>query len=298
MKILIADDDPVSRRLLEATLIRLEHEVVAVSNGTDAIAALVAPDGPRLAVLDWMMPGADGLAVCRAVRQRTAPYAYLILLTARDRREDLMAGLAAEADDFLTKPLDIVELQARLRSGERVLRLQEGLLAAQEALRRRATHDDLTGLWNRGMILDRLAQELSRARREGTSVGVAMADLDHFKQINDTYGHAAGDAVLRHASQRMRDTLRVHDCLGRYGGEEFLIVAPNCTGSALETVAERSRAAVESEPVVIGASTIAVTVSVGIASTLGTNYDETALMRAADAALYEAKARGRNRVAA
>lgn len=298
MKILIADDDPVSRRLLEATLIRLGHEVAAVANGTDAILALSAPEAPRLAVLDWMMPGADGLAVCRAIRQRTGPYIYLILLTARDRREDLVEGLHAEADDFLTKPLDIVELKARLRSGERVLRLQEGLLAAQEELRRRATHDDLTGLWNRGMILERLTHELGRARRERTAVAVAMADLDHFKHINDTYGHAAGDAVLRYAASRLRETLRDRDCLGRYGGEEFLIVVPNCGASGAMDTAERSRVAVAESSVAFGASTIPVTVSVGVASTDAVGYDEAALMRAADAALYEAKARGRNRVAA
>ena len=298
MKILIADDDPVSRRLLEATLARLGHEVVAVANGTDAIAAIVAPDGPRLAVLDWMMPGADGLAVCRAVRQRTAPYVYLILLTARDRREDLVAGLDAEADDFLTKPLDIVELKARLRSGERVLHLQEGLLAAQEALRRRATHDDLTGLWNRGMILERLTHELARARRDRTSVAVAMADLDHFKHINDSHGHAAGDAVLRHAARCLRDTLQDRDCLGRYGGEEFLIVVSNCGAAEAIETAERIRAAVADSAVLFGTSKIPVTVSVGVSATDKVGYDEAALMRAADAALYEAKAHGRNRVAA
>lgn len=297
MKVLIADDDPVSRRLLEATLVRLDHDVVAVSNGTDAIAALTPGDGPRLAVLDWMMPGADGLAVCRALRQRQGPYVYLILLTARDRREDLVAGLDAEADDFLTKPLDVVELRARLRSGERVIQLQAGLLEAQEELRRRATHDDLTGLWNRGTILDRLEQELGRAKRQRKAVGVAMADLDNFKQINDTHGHAAGDAVLRHASQRMREAI-LHDNLGRYGGEEFLLVLSDCDAARIVSVADRCRAAVARDPATFGSSSIPITVSVGVASTQLVGYDEAALMRAADAALYEAKAQGRNRVAA
>lgn len=297
MKVLIADDDPVSRRLLEATLARLDHDVVAVSNGTDAIAALTPADGPRLAVLDWMMPGADGLAVCHAIRKRQGPYVYIILLTARDRREDLVAGLDAEADDFLTKPLDVVELRARLRSGERVIQLQAGLLEAQEELRRRATHDDLTGLWNRGTILDRLEQELGRAKRQRTAVGVAMADLDNFKRINDTLGHAAGDAVLRHVSARMREAFD-HDTLARYGGEEFLLVLPNCDVEGIMTVADRCRAAVAHDPVTFGPSTIPVTVSVGVASTQIVGYDMAALMRAADAALYGAKAQGRNRVAA
>jgi diguanylate cyclase (GGDEF)-like protein len=179
-----------------------------------------------------------------------------------------------------------------------VLRLQEGLLAAQEALRRRATHDDLTGLWNRGMILERLTHEVSRARREHTPLSVAMADLDHFKQINDTHGHAAGDAVLRYAAHRLRDTLRDYDCLGRYGGEEFLLVVPKCDAAAAIDTAERLRAAVAVACVPFGSSSIPVTVSVGVASTDAVGYDEAALMRAADAALYEAKAGGRNRVAA
>jgi diguanylate cyclase (GGDEF)-like protein len=265
-----------------------------VSNGTDAIAALVAADGPRLAVLDWMMPGADGLAVCRAVRERTAPYAYLILLTARDRREDLMAGLAAEADDFLTKPLDIVELQARLRSGERVLRLQEGLLAAQEALQRRATHDDLTGLWNRGMILDRLAQELSRARREGTSVGVAMADLDHFKQINDTYGHAAGDDILRAVADALRGCVRGTDVVCRVGGEEFLVILPSQTAQEAEVCGHRCRQAVADRRVDVGGIEMGVTVSVGAATRRAGIGQCADLLKEADDALYVAKQSGRN----
>ncbi len=296
MRILIADDDPVSRRLLEATLDRLGHAVVSVANGMDAIAALLAPDGPRLAVLDWMMPGADGLAVCRAVRHRPGPYVYIILLTSHNRREDLVAGLDAEADDFLTKPLDIVELRARLRSGERVIQLQEGLMEAQAALERLAAHDDLTGLWNRRMILDRLEKEVHRASRTSTHVGVAMIDLDHFKEINDTHGHAAGDVVLRQAADRMRTMLRDYDYLGRYGGEEFLMVVSNSEAAALAGVIERCRRAIAEQPVTIGDRRIAMTISVGLASTTTTGYDEVALLHAADAALYEAKAGGRNRV--
>jgi two-component system cell cycle response regulator len=297
MRILIADDDPVSRRLLEATLARLGHQVVSVADGTAATAALLSPDGPRLAVLDWMMPGADGLAVCRAVRHHQGPYVYIILLTSHNRREDLVAGLDAEADDFLTKPLDVVELRARLRSGERVIGLQEGLLEAQEALRRLAAHDDLTGLWNRRMILERLETELHRAERESTHVSVAMVDLDHFKAINDTYGHAAGDVVLRHAADRMRTILRDYDYLGRYGGEEFLMVVSRSEGATPTEVAERCRRAVAERPATIGDRRVAVTVSVGVASTRVVGYDELALIQAADAAMYQAKVEGRNRVA-
>jgi two-component system cell cycle response regulator len=296
MRILIADDDPVSRRLLEATLSRLGHEVVSVANGTDAIEQLARPDGPRLAVLDWMMPGADGLAVCRAVRQRPGPYVYAILLTSHNRREDLVVGLDAEADDFLTKPLDVVELRARVRSGERVIALQEGLLEAQATLQRLARFDELTGLCNRRTILESLAEAVDRARRDRGHLGVAMADLDHFKTINDTYGHAGGDEVLRRVAKRIATVLGSDDTVGRYGGEEFLVVVPEADAARVGRVAERCRLAVADMSVPVADTVVRPTVSVGLASSRLLGYDEDALIQAADAALYQAKADGRNRV--
>ena len=241
MRILIADDDQLSRRVLEAALKRFGHQPLIVTNGTDATEELLRPDGPRLAILDWDMPGADGLAVCRAVRQRAHPYVYVVLLTARDRREDMLVALEADVDDFLTKPLDVGELQARLRSGERLLALQENLLRAQEALRYQATHDHLTGLWNRVMVLEQLGVEITRAKQ---TVAVMLADLDHFKQVNDTYGHPAGDAILCEAAVRLRHALRAYDSIGRYGGEEFLIVLPGCDTESAVVVAERARVGV------------------------------------------------------
>ena len=296
MKILIADDDVVSRRLLESTLTRLGHSVDAVSDGTAAITALTDAAGPRLAILDWMMPGADGLAVCRAVRNREAPYVYIILLTARDRREDLVEALDAEVDDFLTKPFDKVELRARLRSGERVLAVQERLLQTQEALRIEATHDRLTGLWNRGMILDQVERELSRARREDGSLAVVLADLDHFKRVNDTYGHVVGDAVLVQAAERMRAELRAYDAIGRYGGEEFLVLLPGADTRTAKHVAERARQALAATPIVFADFRLDVTASLGVAATSAPHADSSALIQSADASLYRAKAHGRNRV--
>jgi two-component system cell cycle response regulator len=295
MKILIADDEPVSQRLLEGTLEKLGHEVLAVEDGTQAVTALMAPDGPRLAILDWMMPGCDGLAVCREVRKRAAPYTYVILLTSRDRRSDMVEALDAEVDDFLTKPYDAVELRARLRSGERVLLLQETLLLAQEALRHEATHDRLTGLWNRAQIFDHLKREARRTEREKTSLAVLLADLDHFKQINDTYGHGVGDAVLHQAGQRMRSVLRDYETIGRYGGEEFLIVLSKADMAVGRQVAERIRCAVGNSPILHNTTAVDVKVSVGLASTLA-GFDPAALVHAADSALYRAK-HGRNTVA-
>jgi diguanylate cyclase (GGDEF)-like protein len=295
MKILIADDEPVSRRLLEGTLKKLGHDVLAVEDGTQAVATLMASDGPRLAILDWMMPGSDGLAVCREVRKRAAPYTYVILLTSRDRRSDMVEALDAEVDDFLTKPYDAVELRARLRSGERVLLLQETLLLAQEALRHEATHDRLTGLWNRARIFDHLKREARRSEREKTSLAVLLADLDHFKQINDTYGHGVGDTVLHEAGQRMRSVLRDYETIGRYGGEEFLIVLSKADMAVGRQVAERLRGAVGNTPILHNTIAVNVKVSVGLASTMA-GFDPTALVHAADSALYRAKQQGRNRV--
>ncbi len=300
MKILIADDEAVSRRLLERTLAGLGHEVTAVGDGLAALAALMSPEGPRIAILDWMMPGATGLEVCRLVRNRPAPYVYILLLTARDRREDVLTGLDAGADDFLTKPFDALELRARLRSGERIVDLQEGLVRAREALREQAIHDSLTGLWNRGMILEQLGHELHRAEREERPLAVAMADLDHFKRVNDEHGHAAGDAVLREAAERIRSTVRDCDFAGRYGGEEFLLVLPGCDGATAALVAERVRRRVADAPVQTGERLIPVTVSVGLASSRprAARLRPEALIQAADEALYRAKTDGRNRVAA
>jgi diguanylate cyclase (GGDEF)-like protein len=296
VRILIADDDPVSRRLLEATLVRLGHEVEAVPDGLEAIEAFRSADSPRLAILDWIMPGADGLAVCRAVRDQGGPYVYVILLTARDRHEDMLAALDAQCDDFLRKPFDSVELRARIRSGERVLDLQQKLLDAQEQLRHDATHDRLTGLWNRSMIVDELEREISRSKREKRTLTILIGDVDHFKDVNDTYGHAAGDEVLRETATRMAGVRRHYDSIGRYGGEEFLLILPGCDLHQAVPVAERVRCTVSAEPVSIGPVKWPLTISVGVASASPSTPDAATLIAAADEALYRAKARGRNRV--
>lgn len=294
MRILIADDDPVARRLLERTLQRLGHDVVTVTEGKTALDALLDPAGPRLAILDWMMPGLDGLAVCRGVRGREAPYVYLILLTARDGGDDVVAGLVAEADDYLTKPFDTRELNARIQSGARILELEAKLLTAEKDLRHEATHDRLTGLWNRGMVLDYLDRTVKRVRRSGEDLTVAIADVDHFKSVNDTYGHDAGDQVLREAARRIRSALRETDVVGRYGGEEFLIVLASLDLAGQLAALDRVGLAVRHTPIDVGRACVNVTLSIGAAPFVTEESDAASLISAADEAMYRAKAQGRN----
>jgi len=298
MLVLIADDETVSRRMLARMLKTNGYEVVAASDGDEAWRILERQDAPRLAILDWEMPGMTGPELCRKLReQNREPYTYVLLLTARTDKQDVVEGMDAGADDYVTKPFEARELQVRLRAGRRILDLQADLVKAREALREQATHDPLTGLWNRYALLDALEREHSRAVREGTPLAVIMVDLDHFKRVNDTYGHQAGDAVLREAAGRMQAGVRSYDLVGRYGGEEFLIVLPGTSGANAVQLAERLRAAVAQEPVGHDLLRIRVTASFGV-STSGPALiaDPRTLIRLADEALYRAKAQGRNRV--
>jgi two-component system, cell cycle response regulator len=297
-RILIAEDDPVSRRLLEAKLVEWGYEVVVARDGDEAWQALQAENAPQLAILDWMMPRRDGVAVCREVRKHKAePYTYLILLTAQAQEGDIVTGMDAGADDYIAKPFKSSELKVRLRAGQRIIELQNDLIAAREALRAQATHDPLTGLWNHEEILRILGLELVRAERERQSVGVIMADFDHFKRINDTYGHLAGDAVLRAAAKTMLSLLRPYDAIGRYGGDEFLVVLPGCDSEHATGLAERLLAGIDSHPVDTAEGTIEVSLSLGIGiSGKETGTAANAVVRAADRALYRAKEKGRDRV--
>lgn len=294
-KILIAEDDPVSQRMLQSFLTKWGYEIIAVSSGTEALRILEGPDAPPLAVLDWMMPGMEGPEICREIRKDPErPYTYVLLLTARTQKEDLLKGLEAGADDYLTKPFDVQELRARLHVGRRILDLQHHLLAATDELRFRASHDMLTGIPNRGTILEAVNRERARQIRDGGSFGVILADLDHFKAVNDTHGHLAGDIVLKEAACRMRACVRSYDSVGRYGGEEFLIVVPTGDGNSTAAVAERVRQAISEKPVMTESGPISVTASLGIAVSIDRDAKE--VLRSADEALYCAKARGRNRV--
>jgi two-component system cell cycle response regulator len=293
MRVLAAEDNPVFQSILKWMLTKWGYEAVLARDGNEALRVLEGPDPPQLAILDWMMPGMDGVEVCRKIRSaRREPYIYLLLLTARTESQDLIEGMDAGADDYLTKPFNAHELRVRLRAGRRILDLQEELLKAREALREQATHDGLTGLWNRTAILEKLADELARAARDANPVSVLMVDLDRFKAVNDTYGHLAGDAVLREAGRRMKAAARRYDSVGRYGGEEFLVVLPGCDAEQAAHQAERLRQILAAEPVLVGAIPLDVTCSIGLACS--SDGLANALIKDADDALYLAKDRGRN----
>jgi two-component system, cell cycle response regulator len=296
MRILVADDEAISRRLLQKTLERAGYEVVAVENGRLAQEELCRADGPRMALLDWEMPEVDGLGVCRAVRShRDKTYVYMVLLTSKETSDDKVEGLRSGADDYLTKPFHPEELKARLRTGQRILHLEDRLVEAREEMRFKATHDALTGLWNRGVITDLLNRELARAQREHKSTALLLCDIDHFKNINDTYGHPVGDEVLREVARRLLASVRSYDFVGRYGGEEFLIVLNNCDPASALGRAEQVRAAIANRELITDRGPIALTMSVGLLRT--TDWGELQAeihLAKVDAALYAAKAAGRN----
>lgn len=297
-KILIADHDPVSQTLLHGLLSSWGFEVVVAADGADAWDYLQSDNGPRLAILDAKIGGVDAVEICRRVRAGDGlHYVYLLLMTDRGPINGLVALLDAGADDYLVRPFHPQELRARVQVGSRIVRLQERLVEVHEKLYEQATRDSLTGLWNRTAATQILDREIARAARAQSSIAVIMADLDRFKQINDAHGHMAGDTVLREAARRMSGILRKYDSIGRYGGEEFLIVVPSCQFHDSLSVVDRLREAVCNHPFPIFGGACEVTCSFGVAwSACQGPIDASRMLREADAALYQAKRGGRNRV--
>lgn len=290
MKILIADDDTTSRLLLGATLKKLGHEITAVDDGLQALACW-RQEQPAVIISDWMMPGLDGLELCRLIRAEPAlHYTYVMLLTSLAGKGRYLDGMQAGADDFINKPFDEELLSARLQVADRIL-------ALHHALRVEATHDRLTGLWNRAAILDCLQQKFGDASTHGTCIGVVLADLDHFKSVNDTHGHAAGDQVLREAARRMRSCMTPGEHVGRYGGEEFLAITIGCDPARVQTLAETMRVAIGAESMASPVGPPHVTASFGVATSRAhPDIGSEILIAAADAALYRAKLAGRDRI--
>ena len=299
MKILIAEDDQVSLRILEKNVAEWGYEIAVAGNGDEALRKLREGD-VRLAVLDWMMPGTNGIEICRFVRQDSGPkYIYIIMLTSRDRRQDIVEGLESGADDYMAKPVNFLELRARIQTGRRVVELEDKLLESNRKLKELASRDNLTSLWNRANVFQFLEQELARARREFRPVSAIMIDVDNFKMINDAHGHLAGDVVLIHVAKRLERGIRPYDKVGRYGGDEMLVVLPGCGLGEAAAIGERLRVSVSGEKIRTPAGDFEVTVTLGCSSSeLVPNATAETLVQASDAALYKGKGLGRNRVVA
>ena len=292
MKILLVEDSYIERRKLGAYLADWGLEHVSVGSGTEAIKLLEGPEPPDLALLDWLLPGLDGIDVLRRIRKLSqGKYVYTVMLTAKSQKKDRQQAMEAGADDYLSKPVDPAELRQRILVGKRILELQQSLRFA-------ATHDFLTNLLNRSEILAALERELSRGGREGKTTTVVLADIDHFKRVNDTLGHATGDEVLKEVARRLKDDLRPYDAVGRYGGEEFLIILPGCSLDAGARRADVIRKLVAKEPVRTEHGDVTTTISMGVAASTPTIRDRAVaeFLHEADVSLYAAKNNGRNRV--
>jgi len=294
MRILIAEDELISRKILAGLLGKFGHKVITASDGNQAWQLMQGPDAPKLAILDWIMPGMDGVEVCRRIRMDADPNPpFIILLTARADEQSIVEGLDAGANDYLTKPYKTEELRARISVGERMLQLQSDLFEAKERLAHEAMHDSLTGVFNRRAILDALSRELIRADRHYSALSVGLCDIDHFKSINDRFGHQVGDDVLQGVVRLLRSNLRTYDLIGRYGGEEFLVIAPSSTADPACALYERLCRSLSASTIPARNEEVRVSVSIGVAATGGhSKMDD--LLAKADAALYKAKAAGRN----
>ncbi|HMQ29111.1 MAG TPA: diguanylate cyclase [Chloroflexaceae bacterium] len=300
MQIAIADDDAMTRRLLRALLTAAGHEVLEAGDG-EAAWALLQREGVSLLITDWQMPRLDGPGLIRRIRTADLPgYIYTILLTSRDSKTDTVAGLEGGADDYLTKPFHAEELRARVAIGARILALEASLREARDGYAYQASHDPLTGLLNRLAITTHVRAELARASRGGHPLSLALLDIDHFKQVNDTHGHLVGDQALCHVAQTLTGAVRPYDWVGRWGGEEFLVILAGTGLDDALAAAERLRAEIEARPLRLAdGAALSLTVSVGVACAGPAGEqpgDPVRLFQRADAALYEAKRMGRNRV--
>jgi two-component system cell cycle response regulator len=307
MKILVAQADPLARGMLESVLARWGYDVILAENGPQALARLKEQGGPNLAILERKLLGLGGLEICKEIRSKTdGPYIYLLLVMGKGQEQEVMEGLQAGADDCLSSPLSADELMIRLRIAKRILELQADLHRAQAAISYQTTHDPLTGLSNRAEVIATLRREMSRMQRQESQMGLILAAIDGLKSINDRHGHAAGDAVLRETARRIRSVVRPYDTVGRYTGEEFLVVVPGCESKTALTQADRLRATVAQGGMDLSEwgkfsspqdGRLQVTLSLGVAA--GRKVAEAEVfLRGAEAALRRAKQAGQNRVEA
>jgi len=293
MKILIAEDDTISRHLLESFLRKWGYDVLVTSDGVEAWEAMHEPEAPNLVISDWMMPNMDGLELCGNIRaMEKSGYTYFIILTAKGRKEDVIEGLEAGADDFLIKPFDQEELKYRVKIGERIIRLEHRILEL-------AGTDALTGVLNRRAFIEKTEMEIHRLQRASRPLSLILTDIDYFKKVNDNYGHQLGDLVLQRFSEELSESVRPYDFVGRYGGEEFVICLPDANSLQSRSIAERMRKKVEEMKIIPpdDPQSSNITASFGVASYRLESEDSLdSLTGRADKAMYRAKREGRNRV--
>lgn len=294
LRLLLVEDEPTQRLLLARTLSKAGYEVTTAEDGVEALVK-VRESAFQVIVTDWDMPRMEGTSLCREVRALDLThYTYIVLLTGHDSQADIVTGLDAGADDYLRKPVDTTELVARLNAGRRILRLEQSLRAANARIELLSVTDGLLGIFNRRYLDTHLQGETERAQRYDRPLSIIVWDVDHFKKVNDTHGHATGDAVLLELVQRASAELRPSDWMARYGGEEFVIVLPETDAEGAAATAERIRRVIAGEPVPTQAADIAVTASFGVAGTPVSSGSD--VITRADAALFRSKREGRNRV--
>lgn len=300
--ILVVDDDIVSRKVVEKFLVKANFEVASAANGREAFAQFKERFFP-IVLTDWMMPEIDGPELCRLIRaENTAGYVFIILITARDSKTDIVSGLESGADDYLTKPIHPAELVARINTGIRILKLEQSLKDANQEIRLLSITDPLTGCFNRGYLNEYLQKEINRCQRYSHNLSIVLSDIDHFKQVNDTYGHQVGDEVLKSfAASLMRQIRKDVDWVVRYGGEEFLIILPETDVMGAQTLAERLRKTIRSNTIACGDYELTITASFGATCASFRQLKDLAvsmeqLINVADEQLYRAKGDGRDRV--
>ncbi len=293
LKILVVDDEQISRRLVEKTLTRLGHHVSLADSG-EAAWQKIQEEPVRFVITDWNMPMMDGIELIKKIRATTLPsYVYTILVTSNNRNEDIVAGLYAGADDYITKPFNPTELEARVAVGERMLALEDGLVQANNQLEKLAMVDSLTGLLNRRAIYKFARGELERARRVAEPISVIFLDVNSFKAVNDTYGHLTGDDALKLIANVIKKRSRAYDGVGRWAGDEFLVVLPGTTGKDAENTARRILEGIEEKKLPLPDGQLTLSACAGVATlskATGSTISLEEIIQKADEALYRAKA--------
>lgn len=302
-QVLVAEDDPISRSLLELYLSQEGYSFVAAKNGREAL-DLYTSQRFSIVITDWLMPEMDGTALCRAIRgNKSDHYTFIILLTSKNTQEALVEGLEAGADDYIVKPINPAELRVRLKGAQRILDLEASLQRSLAEIRELSIHDPLTGAFNRGYLDKQLENEIQRAYRYQHPLSLILCDLDHFKLVNDTYGHQVGDEVLQRCVRDIYHSIRHQiDWVARYGGEEFVIALPETDSAGCSVVAERMRKQIACSSNESKGNILKISASFG---TVTLEPDPEAvrtsaadLVQRADICLYQAKQAGRNRVVA